>query len=80
MADNEYAPPVDIFAPNNPDGTVWGYPLELADIQTAALSRHPWRFTGETLAQYAARVGPFWLDATPEEIARWYDEAAAYPA
>jgi hypothetical protein len=69
--DDNYAPPEDVFAPNNSERVVWGYPL---------VAHRPWRNAGETQATYVARVAPFYPDFTPEEIAQWFESASVLPA
>jgi hypothetical protein len=78
--DDNYAPPEDVFAPENSERVVWGYPLDLADWTSYRDAHRPWRNPGETQAAYVARVGPFYPDFTPEEIAGWFASASTLPA
>jgi hypothetical protein len=78
--DDSYAPPEDVFAPNNSEGVVWGYPLDLADWESYLVAHRPWRNAGETAAAYVARVAPFYPDFTTEEIAQWFESASTLPA
>jgi hypothetical protein len=78
--DHNYSPPEDIFAPDNSERVVWGYPLDLADWESWIAGHFPWRLTGETQTAYVARIAPFYPDHTTPEIARWYERAAEFPA
>lgn len=78
--DNQYSAPEDIFAPDNSESVVWGYPLELADFESFVDGHHPWRLAGETLPQYLARIGPMYLSSTAADITRWYGVAWVHPA
>jgi hypothetical protein len=79
VQDTSYSPPEDIFAPNNNEQVVWGYPLDLADWQTYIVAHRPWRMPGETQSVYVTRVASMYPDATAQEIARWFDHATLYP-
>ena len=77
--DEHYAAPEDIFAPDNSERVIWGYPLDLADWQSYRVGHFPWRQAGETQTDYVARIAPAYPDATTEEIARWFEHAAVRP-